>query len=384
MKNFSFILFIFVLLISCKNEIVQQTPIKTDGFNIIGNIKQFENKTIFLQKQGLDKTYKTIDKTNVNGDSFFFSGKVTEPELMYLGFGNSDHKIPLIANNFETYVNIKVADLDKTKIIGSTIQTDYTNYLNGLVSAKNKFVYQLDFIKTNSNSLLSAIVLEQILGKTKWRLDQNKKAFNTLSNDIKITKLGEFINTFINENEPLVKDEVAVEELSLNPEVANEIPKIQEVIKEAPVIKIIPAKKIPKRRKAPNFYAESQNGTDISLNQVKKNAKVTLIDFWASWCGPCRKSNPHLIQLYNKYHSKGFNIIGVSEDKYVDINKWKNAIAVDGLPWQQVIDDNSRVANMFKVRSVPHTVLLDQNGGIIFVKKSTYTIEQKLKEIFGF
>ena len=77
-------------------------------------------------------------------------------------------------------------------------------------------------------------------------------------------------------------------------------------------------------------------------------------------------------------------MIGVSEDKYGDIDKWKNAVTTDGLPWHQVIDDNKRVAKMFGVKAIPHTVLLDQDGGVILNKKSSYTIERKLKEIFGF
>jgi thiol-disulfide isomerase/thioredoxin len=229
-----------------------------------------------------------------------------------------------------------------------------------------------------------------MLGKTKWRLGQNRKAFEYLDENLKTSKLGEYIHAFLIKNEPLVKDEVIVEELSLNPEVANIVYKTP-VIKEAqpeiakkPVIKKPKVKKVPKRRKALNFSAESQNGGDISLNLVKKNAKVTLVDFWASWCGPCRKSNPHLKQLYNKYHSKGFNIIGVSEDKLTDKSSWLNAIAVDALPWQQVIDDYGRIAEIYNVSGIPHTVLIDSKGGIIFQKKSTYTIEKKLKEIFGF
>ena len=389
MKKLLVLISVFAFLTSCKKETTKkQMPVKTEGYHIIGSIKKFNDKTVFLTIQNLDKSYKTIEKTTISNNTFNFNGTSASPKLMYLGFENSEHKIPVITNNFETFVTINSKDLDKTSVLGSPLQTNYTSYLNGLVTAKNKFVYQLDYIKTNSNSLLSAIVLKQMLGKTKWRLGQNRKAYENLSTAIKSSELGESINSFLVKNEPLVKDEKIVEELSLNPEVANIIPDVA-VIKESPkkepeVLKIPKVKKVVRRRKAINFSAESQHGGDISLNQVKRNAKVTLIDFWASWCGPCRESNPHLIRLYNKYHSKGFNIIGVSEDKLTDKSSWHNAIAVDALPWQQVIDDYGRIAEIYNVSGIPHTVLIDSKGGIIFQKKSTYTIEKKLKEIFGF
>jgi hypothetical protein len=148
MKKTVTLLCLFAFLISCKEETTKkQEPKEIDGFNIIGSIKQFNNKIVSLQKQNLDKTYNTVDKTTIKNNTFHFNGKITDPDLMYLGFENSDHKIPIIVNNFETFVNINIKDLDKTEVIGSTIQTDYTNYLNQLAKAKNKFVFKLNYIK---------------------------------------------------------------------------------------------------------------------------------------------------------------------------------------------------------------------------------------------
>ena len=112
MRKIIFILSIFTFLLSCKEETIKkQIPIKIDGFHIIGNIKQFNDKVVFLQEQQLDKTYTTINKTVVKSNSFDFSGQSTNPKLMYLGFENSEHKIPIITNNFETFVNINIKDL---------------------------------------------------------------------------------------------------------------------------------------------------------------------------------------------------------------------------------------------------------------------------------
>lgn len=378
------ILLISIVLIisSCKKEAekkgVIQEALKTHNGLFVKGTVDFPNKTvILLQEQLIDKSFKTLKNTQTKDKKFSFSELINEEKLYFIGFNNTDKKIPFIANNFETFIEVDIDNIDNSTVKGATIQEAYSLYLEDLEKASNKFVFKTNYIKKNFNSILSAIVLKQMLGKTKWRIEQNKKAFELLSTKIKSTIIGKEINQFLVENEKLVEKEVAVAEVSLDPKISNEV-EVKVVEKKA--VAVI----TPYRKKAPNFYAESINGNDISLKSVLKNNKVVLVDFWASWCAPCRAESPKIIRLYNKYHAKGFDVIGVSEDKYADIDKWKNAVSIDGLPWNQVIDDNKRLANMFSVTNIPHTVLLDQNGGIIFAKKSSYTIEQKLKEIFGF
>lgn len=366
-------LLFIMLLISCKKKIEKDVIAnKTDKHIIKAYLTNNSSKTAYLFEKKIDSKFKLINRTKIKNNYFEFSKLADNESIVYVSLDNQEIKIPLISNNFETIINVE-NDLKSAKIIGSPLQEKFTNYLNGLKVAKNKFVYQLNTIKENKDNVFSSIVLKEMLGKTKWRLGQNKKAFENLNKTIKNSENGKEILRFITKYEPLVKDKVEIIELSLNPEVANTEP-VKEPIK-------VTKKPTFNRKKATNFYAESFQGSDISLNQVRKNAKVTLIDFWASWCRPCRKSNPQLKRLYQKYKSKGFQIISVSVDRYEDKQKWKNTIANDGLTWTQVIDDNSRIANMYHVTSVPYTILLDKNGGIISTKNSTYTIEQKLKEI---
>ncbi len=381
MKKHILFLFILFSFFSCKKEekATEIIPKKITGFYIYGKIPSFEGKTILLQEKDFNKNYKTLQKATVKDNKFEFKGSIKSIQLLYLGFENFDYKIPVLINNFETSITIDPVDLDQTKIIGSKLQKEYNNFLKELKTAKNKFVFKTKWIKKHPNSPLSAIILYEMLGKNKWRLEQNQKAYQTLSDTNKKSAIGKEILNFINTYQPKVKEEKSEAEFSLNPEIDNNTP-----IKDITTPKVKPKKSLPKRKKAPNFYAESLNGNDISLYEVKKNATVTLIDFWASWCAPCRASNPHLVKLYKKYHKNGFQILSVSEDNIDKKHLWKNAIQQDGLIWQHVIDDDARVATMFGVKGIPHTVLLDANGGIIFTKKTTYTIEKKLKEIFGY
>ena len=115
---------------------------------------------------------------------------------------------------------------------------------------------------------------------------------------------------------------------------------------------------------APEINLPNPKGELIALSSLK--GQVVLLDFWASWCGPCRKENPNNVLLYNKYHAKGFTIYGVSLDKNKEA--WEKAIMDDGLTWNQVSDLKywaSDAAKLYKVEAIPFTVLLDKEGRIV-------------------
>lgn len=133
---------------------------------------------------------------------------------------------------------------------------------------------------------------------------------------------------------------------------------------------------------APDFTMNQPDGTPLTLSEMR--GKVLLVDFWASWCGPCRRENPNVVAAYNKYHDKGFDVLGVSLDKTQD--RWLQAIEKDGLIWHHVSDlkgwQNS-AAKLYGVTSIPATVLLDQEGKIIARNLRGPALEAKLAEILG-
>ncbi len=112
--------------------------------------------------------------------------------------------------------------------------------------------------------------------------------------------------------------------------------------------------------------------------------KIVLIDFWASWCGPCSKENPNVVAAYKKYNDKGFDILGVSLDR--DAESWKEAINEDGLTWSHVSDLqywNNAASKMYGVMSIPSNVLLDGNGVIIARDLTGDALTSKLEEVIG-
>ncbi|UOE50147.1 AhpC/TSA family protein [Mucilaginibacter sp. SMC90] len=135
---------------------------------------------------------------------------------------------------------------------------------------------------------------------------------------------------------------------------------------------------------APEFAEADTAGKMISLSSFR--GKYVLIDFWASWCGPCRRENPNVVKAYNTYKGKNFTILGVSLDRPNAKDKWLAAIHKDGLTWNHVSDLkfwDSKAADLYAVRGIPQNFLLDPNGKIIGKNLRGEDLENKLAQIFG-
>jgi len=130
---------------------------------------------------------------------------------------------------------------------------------------------------------------------------------------------------------------------------------------------------------APNFTVMTPAGDTISLYSIA--GKVKMVDFWASWCMPCRKENPNLVKLYEEFHPKGFEIFSVSLD--TDKSAWEKAIADDGLLWKQGSEllQVPQVALFYGIKAIPHTILLDENNRIIAKDIRGKELKKKLAEL---
>lgn len=133
---------------------------------------------------------------------------------------------------------------------------------------------------------------------------------------------------------------------------------------------------------APELKFKNPDGKEVSLSSLR--GKAVLIDFWASWCRPCRVENPNVVEAYNKFRSKGFEIYGVSLDKSKDA--WVNAIQQDGLNWVNVSDLggwNSAGAATYGVNSIPGNFLLDANGVIVAKNLRGANLHAELQKLLG-
>lgn len=133
---------------------------------------------------------------------------------------------------------------------------------------------------------------------------------------------------------------------------------------------------------APDIILPTPKGDTIRLSDLR--GKYVLLDFWASWCGPCRKENPNVVAAYKKYHENGFTVYSVSLDK--DKSRWVQAIEQDGLIWETNVSDlkfwSSKAAAKYGIKSIPHSFLIDPNGKIIAENLRGEALKQKLNELF--
>ncbi|MES2830158.1 MAG: TlpA disulfide reductase family protein [Bacteroidota bacterium] len=215
------------------------------------------------------------------------------------------------------------------------------DFVYGIISRAVKTL-QLQFIKENPQSLISLEVLKEMSGVS-MDLVKIEPLYSELSDKVKISPSGqEFAKTIAFEKN------VAVGAM------------------------------------APKFIQNDVNGKAVSLNEFK--GKYVLIDFWASWCGPCRAENPNVVKLYNQYKGKGFTVVGISMDGDFTKNAWIKAIKDDGLEWTQLSDlkfTENAVAKLYGVKAIPQNVLIDPSGKIVGKNLRGKALEDKLKEILG-
>lgn len=133
---------------------------------------------------------------------------------------------------------------------------------------------------------------------------------------------------------------------------------------------------------APDFTLKNIKNEEISLSQYR--GKYVLLDFWASWCAPCRAENPNVLKAYNKYQSKNFTVLGLSVDREADRGKWLKAVEEDNLPWTQIIDaanENSK-ADLYSIKSIPANFLINPDGVIIAKNLRDQQLDQVLNKLF--
>ncbi|MFT3737427.1 MAG: TlpA disulfide reductase family protein [Breznakibacter sp.] len=310
-----------------------QSP--ASNFTINGEINITDGYVYFKKFQ--DRRFLTIDSAKISGGKFKLDGEVGQPDLYGLSLDRNDGSRPyfLFLQGGPVTVAIDTADKRNAKITGSAVHDLYVDYL-----AKRDQVEIDSFIKANPKSVVAAYALYRdfAYGLSAGELEQAVSWFD--------------------------------QSLLASPYIKQ--------VKELIEIR----KRVALGNKAIDFSAPSPNGDTVTLSDFYGN--YLLLDFWASWCGPCRKENPNLVKAYRKFKEKGFNIVGVSLDK--DRERWLSAVASDSLDWVHVSDLlfwDSKPAQLYGIRSIPSNFLLGADGTIIGQNLHGDELEKKLEELYA-
>lgn len=277
-----------------------------------------------------------------------FVGKIVATKI-YLSFPNNKgdyaNEVDYYVNEFFTHLDLKDPDMDRMPALFETFR-DYTTTLVAVKFDETKMKKTLDNVlkKMNPDSQAYRFGLGAIVQTLK---SKNHPAYIEYGN--------QYLEKYGDEKQPYM--------VELKSNIDN-------------------AKNFLIGAVAPDFEQNTLDGQPMKLSSLR--GKVVLVDFWASWCGPCRRENPHVVKLYDKYKNKGFEVLGVSLDRTKD--KWEKAIAKDKLTWSHVSDLKgwkNQVAKQYSVTSIPHTILLDQEGRILARNLRGADLDAKLKELFG-
>ncbi len=366
MKQLLFVALLAISFVACQQK----------EYKITGTIAGVEEGQAILSKIENGRP-ANIDTTQITAGTFTFTGSEDEPQV-YLVFID-DIQTPVMLFGENGNININIADKDKitdAEISGSPTNEIFTNFVKDLPGRTRLEELQSEFQKAmmaNEKETMEALkveanelIEEQKAYFIKFVKDNTSNVVgaylaNQAARDLDFDEFKELVSQFeANLGEHMYV--TSLKDIFTNMEKAENAKKATEI-----------------GAVAPDFSLESINGEAISLSSLK--GKYLLVDFWASWCKPCRSENPNVVEAYKAFNSKGFDVLSVSLDR--DSAAWKQAVEEDGLVWNHVIDAKGDIAQTYGVEGIPFTLLLDKEGKIIAKNLRGPALEEKLAELMN-
>ena len=341
---------------------------KTNQFKVKLNLENADNQTVILVKSLDGKKPIIIDTAAVADNKAVINVDYDDPQALYiLAFKEKQDQMLLFPDNKDVTVSGDMDDFLHLEATGGAIQNAFNDYHKGLVPFMEAFIpleaaaneaydnndslkyeevnaqmleiwdeyhaYQFDYIRNHPDSYITHYILDD------------------LKTDIELAQVQEFAEILVGES--VYRDNV-------NKFIENNM-------------------RVELGQPFMDFTLQTVDGKDVNLAEVIKNNKVTMIDFWASWCGPCRHENPVVKAAYENYHALGFEVVGISVDRKEAA--WLQAVEEDALPYIQVRDVEGDVANDYAVVYIPANFLYDQNGMMVAKGLRGEELEAKLAEL---
>lgn len=317
---------------------VDTTEVMNGKFELSGEVDQIDVNFLFIEGEQANSAFIL--------EEGYIDIRLYKDSLNAADIGGTPSNIDLQNYRMQTQtmakdMNAIVQEIQEANALGDNLLVqDLQEQYNQTKTALS--IYEKDFLRTNVDSYISTLIMERFLAQKELPMSEAKAIFNTYTDRIRSSKSGLKISNLIN--------------APINPTAIGEI--------------------------APLFEGPTPTGGRIALESLR--GKVTIIDFWASWCRPCRIENPNLVRLYNRMHDKGLEIIGVSLDR----NKasWERAIADDGLTWNHVSNLKywaDPIAQLYQVRGIPAAFVLDREGRIVAKNLRGAQLDAKIEELLN-
>ena len=359
MKKYVLFLFAVVLGLTACNQ--------NKSFKVNVGLTNGNEKTVYLQKY-VDNVPVTIDSAVIADDQAVLTAPVDDPQLLYaLKVKGKRGSMPFFADNKDVTFVGDMNNPQAVEIIASETQAELDAY-NDQVKAFDTQIRDLyavmqqafadnDSIKMDSLNKVGTALMEQ---QDSFRDDYIKAHPNSfvthyildgVKQDYPIDQLKEMVGTFTTES--IYRDH-------LNDYIAKQ----ERLDVGQPFI---------------DFTLKTNEGNEVVLSEIIPQNKLTLVDFWASWCGPCRKENPVVKAAYEQFHGLGFGVIGVSVDQ--DEAAWLQAVEEDQLPWTQVRDSENKVSEDYMIYYIPSNFLFDNNGKMVAKGLRGEDLAAKLSEL---
>ena len=360
MKKHVLFLLALVLGLSACNE-------KTKGFKVDVSLANGNDKTVYLQKF-VDNTPVIIDSAVIKNDLATMTAPIDDPQILYaLKVKGMRGSMPFFADNQDVTIVGDMHNPDAVAIMASETQTEldaYNDHLHELqvqviehYQAMNNAIEEGDSIMMDSLTNVGTSLLDNMNSYRDEYVKEHADSFlahyilNESKQEYEIPYLKELMSNFTSES---------IYTKELNEYIAQK----ERLEVGQPFI---------------DFTLNTKDDTELVLSQFVPQNKLTLVDFWASWCGPCRHENPVVKAAYEQFHELGFDVVGVSVDQ--DEAAWLQAVEEDQLPWTQVRDAENKVSTDYMIYYIPSNFLFDQEGTMVAKGLRGEDLAAKLTEL---
>jgi len=345
------ILILGVVLFACSQ--------KQPGFNISVKLEGAEGQ-VLLEERG-SSAWVPVDTADIVDGVAVLKGEVPYPTDYYISVVGQRPKTIIFVENAKMTVIGHADSLNNIVVTGSPTHDEF----NALTSKVKVITDEYMELYQQSRAAMAAgdtakskeIMLE---------VERMYESTNTMRDDFVKSNPASYVTPYLLTQIQQGKEADELEALVAKLDAKlDSIPSVVQ-LKE----RIVALKKVAVGQVAPDFTQNDENGNPIKFSDIYSQNELTLLDFWAAWCGPCRAENPNVVAVFNEYKTKGFTVFGVSLDR--EKTQWVNAIADDKLAWTQVSDLafwQNEAAQVYGIQSIPSSLLVDKNGIIVAKNK---------------